>query len=63
MGEVVNKYFALVFTKEKNMEKSEISIRYANNLEHVEIKKVDVKRQMDFNLDMCVVLHFVKGQI
>eukprot|EP00061_Rhincodon_typus_P010608 g35031.t1 len=37
--QILNEYFALVFTEEKDMEDSEICVEHANMLGHFEIKK------------------------
>eukprot|EP00061_Rhincodon_typus_P012655 g38532.t1 len=39
VDEILNEYFALVFTQEKDMEESEICVEHANMLRHFEIKK------------------------
>eukprot|EP00061_Rhincodon_typus_P013114 g39283.t1 len=38
-GEILNEYFALVFTQDKDMEDSEICVQHANMPEHFEMKK------------------------
>eukprot|EP00061_Rhincodon_typus_P012132 g37677.t1 len=39
VGEILNEYFAMVFTQDKGMKDSEICVEHANMLGHFEIKK------------------------
>eukprot|EP00061_Rhincodon_typus_P010093 g34117.t1 len=39
VSEILNEYFASVFTKEKDMEDSEICVEHANMLAHFEFRK------------------------
>eukprot|EP00061_Rhincodon_typus_P010512 g34857.t1 len=39
VGEILNEYFASVFSQEKDMEDSEICVEHANMLGHLEIVK------------------------
>eukprot|EP00061_Rhincodon_typus_P002558 g17885.t1 len=39
MGEILNEYIALVFTKEKDMEDSEICVEHTNTLGQLQVNK------------------------
>eukprot|EP00061_Rhincodon_typus_P005747 g25627.t1 len=39
MDEILNEYFALVFTQEKDMDDSEVCVEHTHMLGHFEIKK------------------------